>query len=438
MSVYNSNVETKILDPVFDRKNFRTEFRLDEHNAVYLSNWRLDGMGIVTNGNLNAYNPILGTFCMNSIQLYDGNQLLDQILSADLYKAFKTFNNSNDENKSINNWVDRGSYGFETDVVNGDNWQDWANNLPNVGDIRMVSALIDEFTISDTQGETDHASWFSLKGFLPILSSSLYLPSMVYKNLRLVINWKNPSQLKEIAVDTSGVFETYENCSLIVDMVRDDKIKDAIVKNYKGVVFRAIEHDRVQVNQINPAAGSKLFQNNRFLVNGFNNKTVERMFVVQTPTNEATHRDPQNADVNDGIGAMSSMAQLDNQFQFRVNGQNKLPRDGYTRKNQRLAALVDAYGECCLPTASNFVYVPNMFDLAESLDNDDFIQGMLGQIDWTGIEIREPVKELIVEYNRGGVDGNPKLNQPLRLNMFAECVKAISVGKDMNYVVQYL
>ena len=64
---------------------------------------------------------------------------------------------------------------------------------------------------------------------------------------------------------------------------------------------------------------------------------------------------------------------------------------------------------------------------------------MQGHTDWTAVEIREPVKELIVEYSRTGVHGNADLNQALRLNLFAECVKAVSVDKkNMSYVVQYL
>ena len=29
MSVYNSNIQTRLIDPVFDRKNFRAEYRLN-------------------------------------------------------------------------------------------------------------------------------------------------------------------------------------------------------------------------------------------------------------------------------------------------------------------------------------------------------------------------------------------------------------------------
>lgn len=442
MSIYNSNIQTRTIDSVFDRKNFRTEFRLSSNDACYLSNWRLIGMGIQTSAAQGEpYNPILGAWCIDSMQLYDGNQLLDQVLNADLWKAFSNFNNSNDENMSVNGWIEKNDFCFDliTENAANNNWQDWntgTDNLPKKDEVQVITGLNSEFTNSTINADQTAASWLALKGFLPFLSSSLYVPSAVYKNLRLVINWKNQSQLKEIAVDPTQTYNTFENTSLIVDMVMDEKSKKLILDNYQGLVYKAIEHDRVQVNQINPSAGTSQVQNNRFLVNGFNNKTVEKLVVVQSPTDPTTY---QESGTNVGIGAMSSMAQLNNTFQFRVNGQNKLPRDGFTRKNQRLAALVDTYGECVLPTSCNFVYVPNANPLLLGADSDGFVKEMQGHVDWTAIEIREPVKELIVEYSRTGVHGNADLNQSLRLNLFGECVKAVSVNKkDMSYVVQYL
>ena len=88
MSVYNSNIQTRIVDPVFDRESFRTEFRLGGTNALYLSNMRLINMGIETTAD-NKYLPLLGAWCMKSIHIYDGNKLLDQLLESTIYKDFQ-------------------------------------------------------------------------------------------------------------------------------------------------------------------------------------------------------------------------------------------------------------------------------------------------------------------------------------------------------------
>lgn len=426
MSVYNSNITTRILDPHFDRKSFRTEFRLDSE-TVYLSNMRLIDMGYTASDpDSGTYNDLLGSFCANSIQLYDGSKLLDQILEADLYKAFQTFNKSNNESLSVDGVIDRSDYGFTVSLKDSPVWQRFTNNKPNKRDI-IISP-------GNETGDVGQTSWFSLKGFLPFLSASLYVPTTVFKNLRLVINWKSPAELKALASDQSLTYETLENTALIVDELNEGDAKMAAIKNYKGVVFKAIEHDRVVVDALTPVADSTVVQDKSYLVNGFNNKTVERLIAIQSPTDPTTYTDSSGELV--GGARVCSMSQLDNAFQWRVNGSNKLPRDGYTRKNQRLAALVDAMGECALPPGANYVYFPNALFQSEvdTLTNSP----LMSHLDWTAVEVREPVKELIVNYKRTGVHGNADLNQQLLLNLFGECTKAVSVDANGRYVIQYL
>ena len=109
MSLYNANIRTRIIDPVFDRKSFKSEYRLDGVNSVYLSNMRLINMGIISNpaGNASFCNPLLGVFCIKSIQLFDGNKMLDQQLEASIYKAFQTYNTTNNENMSVEPFLTR-------------------------------------------------------------------------------------------------------------------------------------------------------------------------------------------------------------------------------------------------------------------------------------------------------------------------------------------
>lgn len=425
MSVFNANISTRIIDPVFDSENFRTEWRLNS-NTVYLSNMRLINVGIEDDGNAETgLNPLTGAYCIESIQLYDGNQLLDQVLQASIYRAFQNANNTNDLNMSVENVLSRNSYGFIASGI-----QDWTGTEPNREDIKISGLWEGEF--GTNEGEFSK-SWISLKEVLPFLTSSLYVPTSVFKNLRLVIQWKSKAQLKNLIVERTVNVNTLTLSSLVVDEVVDGDGREKVMKNYQGVVFKAVEHDAVHCEAINPAADSKETQNNRFLVNGFNNKTVERLIVVQTPLTESTWVDGTETK---GAGNQGSVAQLNNSFQFRVNGANKLPRSGFTKKNQRLAALTDSYGEFTIIPTSNFVYVPYMKDLVSA---DNQTQNLLGQIDYTACDIREPVRELIIEYNRDGVAGagNAEINQPVRLNLFGECTKSIRVDNG-KYIISYL
>jgi hypothetical protein len=425
MSVFNANISTRIIDPVFDSENFRTEWRLNS-NTVYLSNMRLINVGIEDDGNSETgLNPLTGAYCIESIQLYDGNQLLDQVLQASIYRAFQNANNTNDLNMSVENVLSRNSYGFIASGI-----QDWTGTEPNREDIKISGLWEGTF---ETGSNEPNSAWISLKEVLPFLTSSLYVPTSVFKNLRLVIQWKSKAQLKNLIVERTVNVNTLSLSSLVVDEVVDGDGREKVMKNYQGVVFKAVEHDAVHCEAINPAADSKETQNNRFLVNGFNNKTVERLIVVQTPLTESTWVDGTETK---GAGNQGSVAQLNNAFQFRVNGANKLPRSGFTKKNQRLAALTDSYGEFTIIPTSNFVYVPYMKDLVSA---DNQTQNLLGQIDYTACDIREPVRELIIEYNRDGVAGagNAEINQPVRLNLFGECTKSIRVDNG-KYIISYL
>lgn len=411
MSVYNSNISTRQFDAVFDQKSFRSEFRLPE-NTVFLSNIRLAGMGLDTVSNTL---PGTGNFCAKSIQIYDGNQLLDQVLEASLVKNFDAYNNSNDENASIENVLSKNSMGF---MASGNQVADAAGTRADPDGIAIRSFK------DSTAG--NGLTWLSLKNFLPFLGSSLYVPTTVFKNLRVVVNWKSGADLGQMIVDTTQTVNTLENAFLIVDeMVNMEAVKKATAA-YKGVVYKAIEHDSVIINPVNPPAGGTLVQSNSNLVNGFNNKTVSRLRVTQTPLDQATWRPATN---NLGFGNQGSISTWNTEYQFRVNGSNKLSRNGVDKRNQRLAMLTDTYGICNMPSFQNFTYVPEMTPILP------FPQG---DLDYTGLHIDEKVQELVVEMTRTGVSGNDRINQALQLNLFGEVTKSLAMNKDGSYTVSYI
>lgn len=411
MSVYNSNISTRQIDPVFDKSNFRTEYRLPA-NGVYLSNMRIADWGI---SQAVATLPGTGTWCMESIQLYDGNQLLDQVLQSSLVRNFETFNNTNDENCSIESVLGRCAVGY---LASGNNDKNAGDEDPNPAGV-SISKVTNQ-AIGGTKG------WVSLKNHLSFLRSSLYVPTTIFKNLRLVVNWKDTEGLKNMVVDSTQSPSTFQGSFLVVDeMVNDEAVKKA-TSSYKGVVYKALEHDSVFVPSITPPADSVLAQSNSFLINGFNNKSVSKLRITQTPTDTSTWRP---ATDNLGFGNQGSVAQWNTQYQVRVNGSNKLPRNGTDRRNQRLAMLTDTFGVCNLPTGANFTNIPAMAPL---LPNPQ------GDLDYTGCNVDDKVSELVVSMNRTGVAGNAKLNQALTLNIFGEVTKAVAMNSDGSYTISYL
>ena len=94
MSIYSSEITTRLIDPVFDKSNFRSEYRL-QNDTVYLASLRLLDVGFSSSAT-NGYNRLLGSLgCIESIQLFSGNELLDQILQATLLNALRSANTNN-------------------------------------------------------------------------------------------------------------------------------------------------------------------------------------------------------------------------------------------------------------------------------------------------------------------------------------------------------
>jgi hypothetical protein len=101
MSIYSSEqVKSHILDPVYNKSMQRAEFRLPADTTI-LSNMRLGNIGGLV-PSTRVYNSLSGALgIIESIHLYDGNVLLDQLLEAPIYNAFQNYNNNNQQQKDM-------------------------------------------------------------------------------------------------------------------------------------------------------------------------------------------------------------------------------------------------------------------------------------------------------------------------------------------------
>lgn len=416
MSIYNKELTTRFHDAVFDRANFRTEWRL-QPNQVYLSSMRLAGLG--TSSTLtDSYNGLTGSLgCIESIQLYDGNELLDQILMATQWNGFKTFNKKNEYNVSLGRHLTKTSLGYTTAGLQSSTA---ASGRLDTDKIKIQT----QNAAANTAGET---GWVSLKSMLPFLQASTIVPTNVFSKLRLVINW-NSAQLKNMFLKNNGVYATLENVVLVADEVNVGKTKELMMKEYEGVSYRPIEHDRVIVPPIVVASAAigTVAQSNKFNINGFNNKTLHSLVLVQTPMDATTFS---TGDDNTEYANAGSMSQWLPTYQFRINGSNKLSRDGWSGKNSRLAALTDIMGSC------NAIPGNNMVHLDIGADCIDKAASRVGTLDYTAIKIDERVAELQIEFGRTGVYDNANTTQQLELNMFGEVSKAIILSGSTYSVV---
>lgn len=421
--VYNSNLTTRLIDPVFEKAKFRSEYRL-QPNTLYLPNLRLLNSGI-SSSTATKVNTLVGTYgCIKSIQLYDGNQLLDQMLEASILNAFKNFNNPNDQNISVNRELKSIQLGYS---VIGD------NEIESTGDLDPDGMKLE--TQNPTTGTSNDQSWIALNQLLPFLRSSITLPTNVYSHLRLVVNWKNASELQDMVGAEAGAraytLSTYENTILVADEMNDSDIKNQLMGNYQGVAYRPVEHDSVNIPAIVAGTDQVVEQENNFMVKGFNGKRLNRMVMVNTPNQRDTWVNSGTSSNKQDYTNQGSVSQYKPQIQVRVNGANKLARNGFTGYNKRLGALVDAYGECNVAVNQN---VPNLQEGANYIKTSDVPSG---QLDYTGLRVDEDVSELIVDYTRSGVYNDPSTTQNLTLNLFGEVNKQVVMRNDGRYNVIY-
>ena len=415
MAFYTNNIINSEIQPVSHQKNYRTEFRLEPDN-LYLSNLRLINIG-VTGKVGNKLNQLVGALgVIKSISLLDGNETLDTLNNFNQYAGFRCYNRTNDENISQNYRLKKNYMGFinlgsNLDYVGG------PAGFVQVGALRNPSELTDNVDTTPTM-------WVSLKDYFPFLEGSEYVPTSIYKNFRIVIEYEN--DVDNITPEDTDAFETTIPF-LVADMIDNDNVKSQILQNYNGVRFSPIENSRVVLNAIVPTVGNpNPTQSQTFTINAFNDKTIERLLLVKEPVSTSS----------DTIGRLGSIGQYLESTQYNINGANLLQGAGLTSRNMTLAMLYDLYGDC-----NNIA--PNGY-LAES-ENYITDLDLVNRLEYTAVHIGDYVQNFQLQYGRTGQFDAAEadqsvlpLNQRLNLQLYAEVRKEISVNSDGSYAIAYV
>lgn len=429
MAFYTSGLKTHIIDPVHDSKNFQTEFRFKQ-NTAFLTNLRLVNVGITSSvaGVQQPYNMLTGAAaCIQSIHLYDGNQLLDQILEFPLWAAWSIYNQSNQINEDMNQKLNKSNLGWVFSAA--------GQTTPSIN--AAYGAANENVTDVEKGDQQTPKAWLSLKGILPMLDNSVYLPTGVYKNLRLVIQYnKNIEQISSNNPDATDEFVTCEP-TLVADEITDPKRQSSINSQYNGVRFLALEHDRLYVESIDATASGNdnvlVPKSYNFTPGGFDNKTINRLLIINSMS--------QTNDAYSLYSTLGSVSQLAQKIQVRINGANLFPKNGVTRPNERLAYLTDAWGTCNSNVFTNIINFTNTDQTGAATNTDN---NYLGALDYFGCVINDKVLEMQIDYERSRDNAAPKApanaersTQLLYLNLFAEAQKQITV-KGGKVTVSYL
>ena len=419
------SVATRILDPIFTSKN-RCEFRLDR-DTLYSSDMRLINVGIEQDTAGKIYNALLGAEgVIQSIQLYDNNTMLSQLLSASSWLAFSNLRKSNDTNISTSKILKKNGLGFLAQGL-----QTYTNGNADDNSIQLVQQQLTE----SAMGGKAH---ISLREMLPFLGAQAAIPTNVFKRLRLVIEFKDQSELKNLTNDgTQTGLSVVTGLQLVADELtgranpEDMKQRQAIMMGYQGVAWREVEHDSVHIPATGLTADGSVRQEENFLVSGFNQKSLRRLLLVNTPLS-GWGEDTGSVLATGNAG---SVTLYDGEVQVKVNGQNLFPASGVKGANRRLGKLTDAYGPIDATVLGNLAGQKHSNNISHTL-----FTNFGGRVDYTGMRVDRRIEEMQIEVKRTGAYGtasdNENLNPALTFNMYGEVDKGI-VMDGMDYEVVY-
>ena len=429
-----------IIDPVFFNNKTRAEFRLNHEDVAYLSSGcylALGGHG--TNAVLNQvnYNRRAGiTGMVSSIQLLNGGDVLAQLTDAGSWMAFKSLNKDNAD-------------AFSKQMM-----------------ACSAAALMQFGGATEAQCSLGYVA---ITEFLKELETLRVLPTAVFSNLRLVVQFTSDltailqQQTDAAGTGTVSAF-TKVRPILVVESISDPATISAMISGMETTRMNCIESDQFSLAAV--AAGRQRLQQQ---IRGFNSKIVNRLLIVNRPTDAVEGVIQSKADgtvttapkIALDSGSLNSLVQNRLTVNARVNGSNIFmgqgigyddtqPADGLlgAGNNHRLACLTDTWGDVAICAGGNSVglAVP-LLSVAGTIN--EVVAHKMGSFfygsDYTGFRIMDRVSNLEIDYGRSFVDGaddsaimhSNAVNQALDVLVYAEIPKVLQISGG-SYRVAYL
>lgn len=401
--------KTHAIDAISFNK-YRAEFRLPS-NTVLLSKMSLMNVGVYGDTIQREYIHSTGLKALiKSISLMDGNQVLDSIQHYNKWSAYNEYNNSNDANRDMNNYMSGSGFGFTTNYAESN-----GSTLPaDAGEVETYNRI--------KHAEIEEADTFkgiiSLQRELDFLTKSLIVPTTIFKNLRVVIEFQtNMNKVFKVAPTNHTLLRPFLVCKEVVD----EATAMALVKNYAGVQFRALEDDIIPVAEGSLLAVAK--QETKRKVNGFNGKMLQSLVIQKEPTH----------DIIEGVKEFGSVAQAKEKFNLLVNGKKLIPFEGVDRTNKRLGMLHMSQGVHNAVVSFAGVGTSN-------IALSDNASELVAKADYFGCNIVDRISDLQLEYQRETHNEVTPIvgeyNQALNLNVYGRVNKAVVVNGG-KYVVEY-
>jgi hypothetical protein len=419
MSYYTAAIQTQIIDPQFNQSKYRTEFRITE-DGLYSSKMRILNLGVLASDTSfqrnREYNYITGIGgVVKNIYLYDDKTVLDQVLNYKDYGAFKNLVASNSDNMDVKKNLKKTGLGFvyDTEVFTA-----------STSTVNTVIKLYNPETgghIPNTSEDNSPAGYLDLLDVFPLLKSLEFLPTSIFKKLRVVIEYDvNGSLVKDTDVSPNVDIPTSTLVPiLLVDKIVDEPFISKWVSEFKGVSWNCVENENVTLPTLTapPASG---VQSVKYRLNGFNNKTLGNLLMQKKASTYVS-----NLYLNNGSASMANEA-----MQVYVNGSALLPDSGVLSSNHRLGLLTDTFGNMNLYPGANIPCYP------KADTSDVRYLDRVGELDYFGCSVGKKINQLEITFSRKYItDLGETYKQQLQLQFFGTVAKSLIVSKGAYQII---
>ena len=417
MDLYASgSIRTHYIDPVSFVPNGRCAFELDASKTAYLTNMRLLDLGCTTDTQVD-YTQGLGCLALiKNIRLMDARTELSALRNPAQYLFWKNCNRTNSDNKSQDKYLKRNNLG-----------QTIAATDNKITPVQGAGGPADTLASGNT-----NLAYLDLREVFPLLNHLQLLPTSVFRNLRIEIEFESrPAQ--QVLANTARTIDVSRPVLACDFTDNADLVKQGMEQLMeRGAVWNEIENDNFTIAAVALAGDTEPRQEVQFQSLAYRGKYVERILLCKQLSNIA---DGVNGTAVLGYGGVaSSQAWLQQNTQMRLNGKNILPGfNGATGDMERLAMVADEWGVATMLPGSNYYDWSRM----ASVTND---AAMAGQQSWDCLRIGARVRELQVQVsrlnNQDTTAGRTATNDACVVNLFAEVRKVLSMNAN-GYTVIY-
>ena len=421
---YNQSTITRILDPIIDVSNNRVTWHLP-NQTILSPDIKMLNIGAIlsTGAAARKYNRFSGGISLiKNIYLTSNGVTVDQLLDANSWVAFKESMKSHSEAESLS----RNLVGNALGLI--------------IADDDKIGHAIDTKPLTDTLA-TSGKCMISLGDLLPFLKSSTMVPTTVYTNLRITIEYDTSMSI--VANINSNSLTAMSTPFLVVEEMLDDGFIQKATADYRGLGFMAIERDQMFVDTtLTSLSGVENNEPNSHSLQSraFQNKYVSRIVVAPKATNPLAYSTGTTGVT--GGGGLGAIALLEPKFNVVVNGSNKVAGQGLVGSTEIAARLMDTWSQ--VSTIPTQAYTTGLF---HSEDVYSASKHFAGYMAWLGLSINEFVQSLYINIDytaqldadtRAVEEQWARLNTNYNLVAFAECRKSIVVRPDRSFMVSYM